>query len=379
MKIGFDGKRAVSNMTGLGNYSRLVIEQMAAAYPCDSFNIYTPKLTDNPRLEDIRKFHNVSFHLPPQMGFHGSIWRTFGIPNNLRADGVEVFHGLSNELPLNIKSAHIPSVVTIHDVIYRRLPYCYKPIDRLIYDYKYGASCRNADRIIAISECTKKDVMEFYGVPESKIDVIYQGCDGIFKKRWSQDRITELKRKWNLPEKYLLQVGTVEKRKNLELSVRALSATDGDMPLVAVGRDHYGYKDYIKKLADELGVAHRLIFIDRIPFEELPGLNQGAEIILYPSRYEGFGLPVIEGLESSRPVIAATGSCLEEAGGVSSIYVDPDSPREMADAINSILSGERDVEKMIGDGLKHATGFDTSKMAYSIKETYIKAIKEFKG
>lgn len=378
MKIGFDGKRAVSNMTGLGNYSRLVIERIAEEYPLDQLNIYTPKLTDNPRLDKISSLHNVSFHLPPQFAFHGSLWRTFGIPNNLRADGVDVYHGLSNELPLNIKEAHVPSVVTIHDVIYRTMPENYKPIDCRIYDFKYGRACKNATRIIAISECTKRDVMRFYGVDEDKIDVIYQGCDKSFKTKWNKDQLADLRKQLNLPEKYLLQVGTIEKRKNLELSIRALSALNEDIPLVILGKDHHGYLDYVKNLARELGVFDRLQFLSNLPFSELPGLYQGAEVILYPSKYEGFGIPVIEGLESMRPVIAATGSCLEEAGGESTLYVNHGDPKEMAVAINSILSGSVDVETMIKDGKQYASRFDTSRMASEIMSTYQKAIASFK-
>lgn len=377
MKIGFDGKRAVSNMTGLGNYSRLVIERLAKEFPVDSFYVYTPKLGHNPRLEAILDLHNVDFRLPPPMGFKGSIWRTYGIPGNLRADGIDIFHGLSNELPLNIKSAHIPSVVTIHDVIYRRLPYCYKPIDRAIYDYKYGKSCQNATRIIAISECTKKDIMEFYGVPEDKIDVIYQGCDDSFRRKWSAEELKELRTRLHLPERYLVQVGTIEKRKNLELSIRALSALKDPIPLVVIGRDHHGYLSFVKRLAEELGVTDRVLFIDRVDFKDLPGVYQGAEVILYPSRYEGFGLPVIEGIESNRPVIAATGSCLEEAGGEKTIYVSPDSPHEMKEALEALLSKAINIDDIVESGKRHVAQFNTSLMTENIMKTYQAAKMSF--
>ncbi len=364
-------------MTGLGNYSRLVIERIAEEYPLETLNIYTPELSDNPRLEKIRQLHNVSFHLPPQFAFHGSLWRTFGITNNLKADGIDVFHGLSNELPLNIAGAHIPSVVTIHDVIYRTMPECYKPADRKIYDFKYGRSCQNATRIIAVSECTKRDIVRFYGISEEKIDVIYQGCDESFRKKWDADRMSDLKTRLRLPEKYLLQVGTIEKRKNLELTIRALSGISEDIPLVIVGRDHHGYLDYIVKLAKELGVYSRLRFYHNLPFSDLPGIYQGAEIIMYPSKYEGFGIPVLEGLESERPVIAATGSCLEEAGGEHTIYVNPDDPKDLSQAADAILKGEADTTGIIQAGKIHASRFDTRNMASEIMKTYSKAISDY--
>lgn len=379
MIIGFDGKRAVSNMTGLGNYSRLVIERLALENPEDRMLVYTPVLRANPRLETIRNCQNVEFRLSPPQGFKGSIWRTFGITNNLSADKVDVFHGLSNELPLNIRKSGIPTVLTMHDVIYRTMPECYRFIDRKIYDFKYGKACRNADRIIAVSERTKQDVVRFYDIDPDRIDVIYQGCDESFKRLWNTEEITELRHRLKLPSRYILQVGTIERRKNLELTVRALSSLPQDIELVVVGRDHHGYKTAIDRIARELGVTERIHFYSGLAFKDLPGVNQAAEVIAYPSRYEGFGIPVVEGLESMRPVIAATGSCLEEAGGPDSIYVDPDSPRDMAGALLATLRGGREVDAMTAAGKEYANRFDKRLMASEIKETYAKAIDSFKS
>lgn len=370
MKIGYDGKRATGNLTGLGNYSRLVIEGIGERYPEDTLLVYTPRIRENGRLDKMRGLPNVEFRFPASQGLKGSLWRTFGITNNLRADGVELFHGLSNELPLNIRSAHIPTVLTMHDVIYRRMPECYKPLDRFLYDYKYGQSCRNASHIIAVSKKTKEDVMEYYGIPSERITVIYQGCDSQFRRVCDKNEIEEIKQKYNLPARYLLQVGTIEKRKNLELTIRALPDISPDMSLVVVGRDHHGYKEYVQKLARERGVEHRVIFLEGLPFAELPAIYQGAEVVVYPSKYEGFGIPILEALESRRPVIAATGSCLEEAGGEDSLYVNPESPREMVAAIHSILSDPRGAEMMTRAGKEYAARFNSNDMVEKIMEVY---------
>lgn len=375
MRIGFDGKRAVNNMTGLGNYSRLVIESLAEAYPEDSHLIYVPKLKDNARLHKINNLHNIEFRLPPARGFKGSLWRTFGISNNLRSDKVDIYHGLSNELPLNIKSSGVRSIVTIHDVIYRRLPHCYSAIDRLLYDFKYGSSCRNANRIIAISECTKKDVMEYYEVPEDKIDVIYQGCDDSFKQHLPENKLEEERRRLNLPKRFILQVGTVEERKNLEMSVRALSAIPEDVYLVAIGKDRLGYKKKVEQIANEIGVANRVVWRHDISFADLPAVNQLAEAMSYPSRYEGFGIPILEALESETPIVAATGSCLEEAGGEGTIYVDPDNVREWGSALNSILTRQADISRMISLGKQHAAKFSNSSIAERLMGVYEKTLR----
>lgn len=370
MRIGFDGKRAVSNMTGLGNYSRLVIEQLAQEFPGNSHLVYTPRLKENPRLDMIRELHNVEFRLPSPYGLTGSLWRTFGITNNLKPDKIDIYHGLSNELPLNILQGGVPSVVTIHDVIYRRIPECYSAIDRKIYDFKYGRSCRNASRIIAVSECTKRDITHFYGIDPDKIDVVYQGCDESFRKIIPTAELQGLRNAMNLPSRYILQVGTIESRKNLELTVRALSSLPEEVSLLAVGRDRQGYLKKVMTIAEELGVASRIVVRHDIPFSMLPAVNQMAEAICYPSRYEGFGIPILEGLESRRPVVAATGSCLEEAGGDAAIYVNPDSPLEMAEALSSILSGKAPTDSMIEKGKIHASKFNTAEMAGKIMDVY---------
>lgn len=375
MIIGFDAKRAVANMTGLGNYSRLVIESLAVEYPDSEMLLYTPRLRENPRLDGIRLLHNVQFRLPPPSGFKGALWRSFGITNNLRADKVEIFHGLSNELPLNIAAAGIPSVVTIHDVIYRRMPQCYTLADRLLYDFKYGRSCRNATRIIAVSERTKEDIVDIYGISPEKIDVVYQGCDDSFKTLLPAARLEETRRRLALPERYVLQVGTIELRKNLELTVKALPALPAEVKLLAVGRDRKGYLSRVMRIARSLGVADRVVARHDIAFADLPAVCQMADAIAYPSRYEGFGIPVLEGLESMRPVVAATGSCLEEAGGDAALYVDPDSPREMAEALNAILSGSLPLEQMAEKGKRHARRFEGALMAEKVMAVYEKAMK----
>lgn len=199
MIIGFDGKRAVSNLTGLGNYSRLIVEAVAREHPSDSLLLFAPRDSDNPRLAPLRALPNVSIHTPApsEARLGGAFWRSFGLTKSLKSRGVQLFHGLSNELPLNIGKAGIPSVLTMHDVIYRTMPECYSLPDRKIYDLKYGASCRRATRIIAISECTRRDIMRFYGVPEERISVVYQGVDSIFHAAWTPVQIEEIRQ--NIP------------------------------------------------------------------------------------------------------------------------------------------------------------------------------------
>ncbi len=375
MRIGYDGKRAINNMTGLGNYSRLIIESVAKEFPSDEILVYAPENRDNPRIASWSGLHNVSKRFPKhgEAKFGKSLWRTFGLTSSVRRDKADIFHGLSNELPLNIRNSGIPSVVTIHDVIYRTLPYCYKAADRLLYDLKYGRSCRNASAIIAISECTKRDIIRFYNVAEEKIEVIYQGCDSSFTTIEGKDALhteMELLSSLHLPERYLIQVGTIERRKNALLSVRALAALpDKKLQLVLVGRPT-SYLDKVMEEAKRLRVADRIAVRSDIPFSHLPTAVRNAEIALYPSYYEGFGLPVLEAISCGIPVVAATGSCLEEAGGEKTIYVAPDDVQAMKDALEGILSNKQMAAEMRESGLRYATRFSNDAVASKTHQVY---------
>lgn len=217
--------------------------------------------------------------------------------------GVQLYHGLSNELPIGIHKTGIKSVVTIHDLIFLRYPEYYKPIDRKIYNFKFKYACHVADRIVAISECTKRDIMNFYQIPAEKIDVVYQGCDPQYSEIVSEQKKKQVKEIYQLPEKYILNVGSIETRKNLMLALEALKDIPADIHLVAVGKKT-PYVDSLMEYANENGLNDHLHLIHNLPHSDLPAVYQQALMFVYPSRFEGFGIPIIEAMHSQLPVIA---------------------------------------------------------------------------
>ncbi len=376
MKIGFDGKRAVQNNTGLGNYSRYVLEALQEYYPNEEYILYAPKDKKNPRLENILAQENTLLRLPSSAMWKrlSSIWRIWGATADAIADGISIFHGLSNELPLNIgQQQKVKSIVTVHDLIFRRMPKCYRFIDRAIYDYKFRKACKNADLVIAVSECTKRDIIKDYGISPEKIEVIYQGCDSAFALTVDENKKNEVRGKYNLPVRYILSVGSIEERKNALLIAKALKTLPEDIHLVLVGKET-AYTEKIRTFVKAEKLEARVHILHSIPFTDLPAVYQCAEIFVYPSRYEGFGIPILEALNSKLPVVAATGSCLEEAGGPDSLYVNPDSVEEMAQAINKAMQpAQRDY--MIEKGLAWASRFSKEQMARQTMQCYNKLIK----
>lgn len=380
MIIGFDGKRAIENNTGLGNYSRLLVEVLAGKYPDNRYILYAPRLKENPRLRRLLEMSDIDIVTPSSTygRAFGSMWRSKGMTSCLRRDKVDIYHGLSGELPLNIGEFDGPSVVTIHDVIFRRFPECYNSIDRKIYDYKFGKAAREATRIIAISERTKKDIIEFYDVAEDKIDVIYQGCHAQFHRRPSDEEIEEVKLKYGLDRPYIIAVGTVETRKNQLLAVRGVRGLPDEIDLVVVGR-RTPYAKSLDKYSVTYGSDSRVKYIEHADFADLPSLYAGAFCSSYTSRYEGFGIPVIESLSVGTPVVIATGSCLEEAAGPSAPAVDPDDVEEWINVIKEMVNYPAAREKAATEGMEYVKRFNDDDMASRTMETYLKAIDQYKN
>lgn len=375
MHVGMDGKRAVLNNTGLGNYSRYCVNIMSMAFPSTRFSLYSPKNADNERLEPLLERPNVDLVVPdlhPDLGIVRSWWRSFDMPLRLKDDGIDVYHGLSNELPLTIKDV-CPAVVTIHDLIYRRFPKGYSAIDRRLYDFKYSRSARIANRVIAISERTKSDLIEDYGIDPAKIDVIYQGVDPIFTLAVDTAKRQEVRKRYSLPEHYILAVGTVEERKNLMLAVEALPRLPKSMKLVIVGAMKSDYAASVKTAIARLGISDRVMHL-QVPFSDLPALYADAVLTSYTSRYEGFGLPVAESLTMGTPVIACTGSCLEEAGGDGAIYINPDDPDAYVEAALRLADDTVFREIKTRQGARHVRRFSADTFAKATMACYRKAI-----
>ena len=372
MTIGYDAKRIVCNGTGLGSYGRTLVNDLAeAAPPGTVLNLYAPERGDERLRRQIMPRQDVRFVYPDKAGgpLRRALWRMHGIVDDLVRDGVKLYHGLSGELPVGIREAGIRTVVTMHDVIFMRHPEWYGWLDRKIYAWKFRKTCLEADRIIAISECTKRDVMLFGGVPAEKIDVIYQSCGTRYKMRESEKKKHEVHTAYMLPERYIVSVGTIEERKNVMLAVKAMRLLPDDVSLVFVGRTT-PYGERVKRYAARNGLGRRVKFLHDVPADDLPAIYQMAEACVYPSRYEGFGRPVIEAIQSGLPVVACTGSCLEEAGGNATLYVDPDDVCAMADAVKKVLKGAPAREERIAAGLDYIRRFENDGVAQRVLEVY---------
>ncbi|MGJ1348386.1 glycosyltransferase family 4 protein [Sphingobacterium siyangense] len=367
MKIGFDAKRYFLNKTGLGNYSRDLIRILEKYAPENEYLKYTPKTGDQ-YINQPTSQKNIRL---PQ-GFINTtwpnLWRNQRIVQDLKKDKVDIYHGLSGEIPLGLAKAHIKSIVTIHDLIFLRHPELYHPIDRWIYKKKFKHACEASDRIVAISQCTKNDIVDLFHIAEEKIDVVYQGCHEAFKTIKTEEQKSELRNKLKLPKDFLLNVGTIEPRKNILPTVKAIK--DIDIPLVIVGkptRYHREVMDYIR----QNNMENRIFFFQGLAMEELAILYASATIFIYPSIYEGFGIPIIEALYSGTPVITSKMGVFPEAGGPTSCYIDPTDIPQIQHAIATLLVDSSKRHEMSEKGLEFVQKFNDDRLAKQWKQQYL--------
>lgn len=366
--IAFDGKRAVQNYTGIGNYSRLALESLLQLMPDDKFELYTPKIVENPRLKRIAENPRVTLKTPDTVAgrLFPHYWRSAGLTKQLEREKPSIYHGLSNELPYGIEKTGIPTVVTIHDLIFERHPEFYHAPDVAICRRKFRYAARVADRLIAISRKTAADIHELYGIPDEKIRVVYQGCSPIFYKTPDPAAIEKNRRRFG---RYIIGVGTIEARKNQLLTLRALGQLPDDINLVLVGRP----TDYAKQIireAKKLGLSDRLKIVSSVAMGDLPALYAGALFAAYPSFYEGFGIPMLEALAAGVPLVAAKGSCLEEAGGPGAIYVDPNDVDAFVAAANKLLSSPLLREEMVDRGRQYIARFAPANFGRELLNVY---------
>ncbi len=372
MKIGFDAKRAFKNFTGLGNYSRFILKSLSQNFPGNNYLLYTPELKKSSAEVSFACQNSNQETITPtdfwKLPLVSGLWRSIFQGLMHRDRGLDIFHGLSNEIPL-LKNKATKYVVTVHDLLFCRYPELFNPIDVQIYKLKMARSCRAADQVIAVSEQTRQDLISYFRIAPSKIKVVYQGTHEIFQQDVDCEKILSVREKYVLPERYLLFVSTIDKRKNVQLILQALRESPNyDIPLVVVGRPT-SYLKELRHYVSENGLEGKVSFLHDVTFEDLPAVYKMAHAFLYPSYFEGFGIPIIEAQRMGIPVITSTGSCFREAGGNGALYGAPDDPKELISNLE-LLNDEDIRETLIQNGYRNLRRFDQKVIADQLIEVY---------
>lgn len=308
-----------------------------------------------------------------------SLWRSKGVVADLKRHKIDLYHGLSHELPIGIGETNVRSVVTVHDLIFERYPAQYGAYEVRMHRRKIQYACKVADKVTAISEQTKKDLVDLYKVPGNKITVCYQSCDPLFAETASDDLKAALRKAYRLPEHFLLYVGSIIERKNLLRICQAMQMLRSQihLPLVVVGTGG----SYAAKVQDFVGAnkLEVLFMAGQKPTDEgldlkhtknLAALYQMATALIYPSMFEGFGIPVLEALWSGTPVITSNTSCLPETAGDAALYVNPEGVEEIGAAILEMQNNAALRQSLVEKGRLQAHKFTIENCTAQVMQVY---------
>lgn len=282
--------------------------------------------------------------------------------------GATLFHA-TEHLLLPLHAA--PTVITVHDLIFRHLPEHHKPLNRWYLNLALPLYCRRATHVIAISESTRSDLMAAYGLPPERISVIHEAADPRFRPQPS-DRVAAVRRRYGLPERYVLFVGTIEPRKNLIRLLHAFEVLHAEGltdALVVVGKRGWLYRNFFAGL-EQSPVREAVILPGFVPDEDLPAVYAGAQTLAFPSLYEGFGLPTLEAMACGTPVACSDTASLPEVGGDAALYFDPASEDTIVETLRRLLSDVELQDELARRGLERAARFSWDRVATETEAIY---------
>lgn len=372
MKVSIELEPCLKNKSGIGVYTYELTKRLQSSkeimFTGDIFNF----LNRNSIPTDIEKLHikkSICKLFP--YAIYRRIWRYLPIKYNfLFEENADIYHFFNFIVPPKISGKVI---TTIHDLTYILYPETISGNSRRRLEKDMRHTIRQSDFIITVSKNSKREIIKYLNIDERKIAVVYNGVDEVYKKVLSSEEISAAKKKYNIPGKYLLYLGTLEPRKNIETIIKAYNcfkkSHKEEIKLVLAGKKGWLYES-IFKLVKDFGIENEVIFTDYIDDADKAPLYQGAEIFLFPSLYEGFGIPVIEAMASRIPVITSNSSSLPEVAGNAAIMTDPLDYEKISDSIELILNEEGLREKMINEGIKQADKFNWDSSAEKLKNIY---------
>jgi len=366
LEIYLDGKRFFYNHTGLGNYSRWLVNAYHQEFPEDHLVVLKPGKKHSKYSALLEDTDIKTLRYPSMAGMARSLVSAKWIPDKA------IYHGLSAEIPLNMGVKSRNGLITVHDVIFKARPQDYRWHDRMMYDFKLKFALERIPQVVAISLKTKQDLIEYYQVPEEKINIIYQNCDELFYQSQNPSEVNSISIMDNLPSVYWICVGSFNPRKNQESILSAYRCISEDLriPVLMIGGGND--KSTFRKKVEQSGFGKWFIFPEQISNMQLAVLYKKSIGLIYPSLYEGFGIPAVEALASGVPVIAHEGTAVEEAAGEGGLFVNTLIADQLSDAMMRIQESDSLRNALITKGLEHIKTFDVKKNMILQKNVYEK-------
>ncbi len=374
MRVGFDITAIPKAKSGVGFYVLNLLKALADVDKDDVFYVFSKK--EDASLPDLAAENFRTIQCSTDNRLLRLWWEQAVLPRHMAANKLDVFHSPHYTIPLKCR---IPTVTTFHDMTFFSHPEVHERSKVVFFQRMIKLAADRASAIIAVSESTKNDAVKFLGLQEDRIDVVYEGVDVDFYRPLDEtDGLEPVRAKYGLEKDFILFVGTLEPRKNITGVIEAFSRVVGGVKkeynLVVAGTKGWNYQS-VFELVQRLNIEREVVFTGYVPEEELPLLLNAASVFVYPSFYEGFGIPPLEAMACGTPVVTSNISSLPEVVGDAGILVDPNDPDAIADAIQRILSDDGLRRELAAKGVARAKLFSWQKAAGETLAIYRRVVE----
>ncbi len=376
MRICFDLSPAAHRHAGIGRYAHELLAALTRIDRANTYRVFHNQLAFNEKVDaPLDPLPRTVIPLTAKPWRMSVLLADFlRVPMDRWIPGIDVFHGTDHLLP-PLRRAR--TVFTLHDLIFKFFPEYHLPLNRAFLGLMLPRFLRRADAIIAVSECTKRDAIRLYHLPPEKITVIYEGVDPALRPVEDKNLIEQARARYAHDQPFVLYLGTIEPRKNLIAlidAVRALRARGLSHRLLIAGRKGWLYQatfDHVTRT----GMSEAVDFLDYVPDAELPALFAACDAFVFPSLYEGFGLPPLEAMACGAPVVCSNTSSLPEVVGEAAVLFDPGDVGEIAGAIERVVSDAALRDELRAKGIAQAARFSWERAARETLAVYERVTK----
>jgi glycosyltransferase involved in cell wall biosynthesis len=359
---------------GVSRYTYRLVEGLARAGGGDRYTVFVA----GREAAAVRPLSREDFRLVPggwrtEQPLRRVLWERLALARAVRRVRADVFHSPVNVLPPRLPC---PAVVTIHDLAFLHYPQFFRPARRAYQRALTVRSARAATRVIAVSECTRRDLVRL-GVDPARVRVVYPAVEERFRPEADAGRLAAFRRAHGLPERYLLYLGTLEPRKNLGGLLEAyarMRARDAGAPALVIAGAKGWYYDEVFARVRALGIERAVSFAGYVDDADQPLWYAAAELFIYPSWFEGFGLPVAEAMACGTPVITSEVSSLPEVAGDAAVLVDPRDAEALAHAMQTVCADAQTRRRLALAGPRQAQRFSAGSMIQGCREVYVEAV-----
>jgi glycosyltransferase involved in cell wall biosynthesis len=370
MKIGLDARGAIwYRGTGIGTYTYQLVKALYSIDKRNEYRFFWPGdefQNLNPSKDEV--FQSIVLN-------KDKFWEEVHIPTRVEQEKIDIFHVPQNGIGLP-KTKRCRQVATVHDLI----PYIYPETSSseylIIFQNEMPRIMEQCDQIITVSEFSKREIQRYFNLPDEKIAIIYEAAEDIYQPIEKNKAKNFVKQQYGINSRYILYIGGLSHRKNIIGLILAFWNIRRDIAedykLVIVGKRNRSFKNLIK-LIETLNIENRVIFTDFVQVAHLPYLYNAADLFVYPSLYEGFGLPPLEAMACGTPVITSNLTSIPEVTGDAAVLINPHDNNSLAESIEKALSKPDQLIQMSKDGLEQAKKFSWEKCAQKTLDVYEKA------